>query len=71
MTYIKTEVEGIVRDGSTRAILNTDNVAFAAYKQRRQALSEQAKLKEDVAELKSDIHDIKSLLERLLREQSK
>ena len=71
MTYIKTEVEGFVRDGSTRAILNTDNVAFAAYKQRRHALSEQAKLEEDVAELKSDIHDIKSLLERLLREQSK
>ena len=71
MTYIKTEIEGLVRDGSSRAILNTDNVAFAAYKQRRQSLSETAKLKEDVAELRSDINDIKSLLERLLREQTK
>ena len=71
MTYIKTEVAGLVRDGSSRAILNTDSVAFAAYKQHRQAQNETARLKEDVAELRNDIQDIKSLLERLLREQSK
>lgn len=71
MTYAKTDIDGLVRDSSSGAILNTDNVAFAAYKQRRQSIAEQAQMKDDVAELKGDMQTIKSLLERLLREQNK
>lgn len=69
--YEKTNVDGFVRDTSSQAILNTDNVAYAAYKQRRRALSENAALRNEVDGIKNELHDIKELLARLLREQNK
>lgn len=71
MSYVKTDADGFVRDDSSKAVLNTDIMAFTAYKQRRAALSESQQMKKDVDSLKTDMQEIKSLLERILREQSK
>lgn len=71
MSYAKTDVEGFVRDGSSRAILNTDNTGYMAYKQRRKALSENQRLQNEVDSLKDDVRLLKSAIEKLLREQNK
>lgn len=68
---LQTNIEGLVRDGRSNAILNTDNVAYAAYKQRRRSRTELDQLKEEVATLSSSINQIKSLLEAVLREHHK
>lgn len=71
MTYIKTNVEGLVRDGSGGAILNTDTEAYRAYKERRRNITEHERLKSEVSRLKGDICELKALIERILREQTK
>ncbi len=59
---IKTEIEGIFRDSSNKALLNKDNNSLVAYKRMKQKNAEIDNVKEDVEMLKKDISDIKTLL---------
>ena len=71
MSYTKTDVDGYVRDGSSRAILNTDNTGYMAYKQRRRALTDSQRLQEEVDTLRGEMQFLKGAIEQLLREQNK
>lgn len=65
MTYLKTDDESYMKDGSSGAVLNTNNAAYLAFKQQRQASKSNAKLRQDVDELKGEITEIKEILKMI------
>lgn len=60
--HIKTEVEGIFRDTTNKALLNKDADSLVAYKRMKKKNAEIDNVKEDVEMLKRDVSDIKALL---------
>lgn len=60
--HIKTEVEGIFRDTTNKALLNKDSSSLVAYKKMKQKNAEIDNVKNDVETLKKDVSDIKALL---------
>lgn len=60
--HIKTEVEGIFRDTTNKALLNKDSSSLVAYKKIKQRSAEIDNVKNDVETLKKDVSDIKALL---------
>jgi hypothetical protein len=66
MSSGKTEVPGIykVREG---VLINTDNNALAAYKNKKQRERNIDIMQEDIQTLKSDLQEIKDLLKGLAR----
>lgn len=62
---MKTEVEGILRDKHSKALLNTDDEALNAYKKRKQKNAEINRMREEMDELKNDVSEIKSLLTKI------
>ena len=62
----KTEVPGIykVREG---VLINTDNKALAAYKNKKKRERNIDQMQEDIHTLKSDLQEIKDLLKGLAR----
>lgn len=66
---IKTDYPGFMRDdtpGQARAILNTDSVSYAAYKEARAKDRALAQVMSEVNSLQQDMSDIKSLLLKLI-----
>jgi len=65
--YVKVQDRrDVVRDSTTKAVLNIDNDGLAAYKARRQREQTMDNIIIEVQELKSDISDIKQLLSKYL-----
>lgn len=65
--YIKVKDEnGLVRDESTKAILNIDNTGLQAYKERKRKEANLSKVIEEQEQIKSDIQEIKTLLKQLM-----
>ena len=66
MSSGKTEVPGIykVREG---VLINTDNKALAAYKNKKRREQNIDKMQEDIHLLKNDLQEIKDLLKGLAR----
>ena len=66
MSSGKTEVPGIykVREG---VLINTDNKAVAAYKNKKRREQNIDKMQEDIHLLKNDLQEIKDLLKGLAR----
>ena len=60
--HIKTEVEGIFRDSTNKALLNKDESSLVAYKRMKKKNADIDNVKEDVETLKKDVSDIKALL---------
>lgn len=60
--HIKTEVEGIFRDTTNKALLNKDSSSLVAYRKMKQKNAEIDNVKNDVETLKKDVSDIKALL---------
>ena len=60
--HIKTEVEGIFRDSTNKALLNKDESSLVAYKRMKKKNADIDNVKEDVEILKKDVSDIKALL---------
>ena len=58
--YIKTDVEGLVKDKLSGAILNVDNEKLIAYKKQKQAAQRLDKVE-------NDINEIKNMLQQLLK----
>ncbi len=69
--YVKTDVEGLVKDTKTGAVLNVDNAKLAAYKKQKAYLEDRAKDGERLSRVEDDLNKIKNLLEALLRENNK
>lgn len=64
--YIKTDVEGLVKDPKSGAILNVDNARLEAYRKQKKAASRTRTLDERVHKLEGDIGEIKNLLRQLI-----
>jgi hypothetical protein len=60
--HIKTEVQGIFRDSTNKALLNKDDSSLVAYKRMKKKNADIDNVKEDVEMLKKDVSDIKALL---------
>ena len=60
--HIKTEVQGIFRDSTNKALLNKDDNSLVAYKRMKKKNADIDNVKEDVEMLKKDVSDIKALL---------
>lgn len=55
--------EDLIRDVSTRAILNSDMSSLEKYRARR---NKEREMNDDVQNLKQDVNEIKSMLKQLL-----
>ena len=56
----------LVKDTTTKAVLNTDTTALDAYRRRREAQREVKTMCEEIDDIKNDIADIKSLLKEII-----
>jgi hypothetical protein len=65
--YVKTEVDGLVRDINSGAILNVDNSALDAYRRQKMAVESAKTANERISKLENDIGDIKEMLQQLLK----
>jgi len=65
--YIKTDVEGFVKDPSSGAVLNVDTEKLSAYKKQKQFYENNKKNSERIEKLENDIGDIKEMLQKLLK----
>ena len=65
--YIKVkDSEELVRDISSSAILNTDNSALQAYKEKRRRETNLTRVMEEHELMKQDLQEIKSLLKQIV-----
>jgi 5'-3' exonuclease len=65
--YIKTDVEGFVKDPVSGAVLNVDTEKLSAYKKQKQFYENNKKNSERIEKLENDIGDIKEMLQQLLK----
>lgn len=70
MSFIKTEIEGIIRDTKTQALLNTDNNKLDAYKKVRKKSLEMEEVKNKVNSLDKEVAVMKSMLTQILEKLS-
>lgn len=69
--YVKTDVEGLVKDTKSGAVLNVDGSKLQAYKKQKAFIEERSKDGERLNRVENDLNEIKTLLHALLRENSK
>lgn len=62
MKLEKTEVEGLVKDIDSGAVLNVDYSALEAYKKRKRTNEEFIQFKEKIQKIDNDILEIKNVL---------
>lgn len=65
--YVKTDVEGLVKDITSGAILNVDNDKLEAYRKAKQNASKADLANERLNKVENDIDDIKQMLQQLLK----
>jgi hypothetical protein len=65
--YVKTEVDGLVKDINSGAILNVDNSALDAYRRQKMAVESAKTANDRITKLENDIGDIKEMLQQLLK----
>ena len=65
--YVKTDVEGLVKDQYSGAILNVDNEKLIAYKKQKQAAMKASQTADRLDKVENDIGEIKQMLQQLLK----
>jgi hypothetical protein len=65
--YIKTDVDGLVKDPVSGAILNIDNTKLAAYKKQKRAFEIAQNTTQRLDKLEGDMSEIKQMLQLLLK----
>lgn len=65
--YIKTDFEGLVKDPTSGAVLNVDNIRLEAYKKQKNAMNMVNDNHERILKVENDIQEIKSMLNQLLQ----
>jgi len=68
---VKTNVEGLVKDTESGAIISVDNAKLEAYKKQKKFMEERNKDSDRLNRLEQDLTDIKDMLQALLRENNK
>jgi len=67
MNYLKVKDENLVRDTTSKAILNVDNESLRIYKNKKRKSQIINMLQEENKQLKSELMEIKQLLQEVLR----
>lgn len=67
--YIRTDVEGLVKDPSSGAVLNVDNSKLEAYKKQKQVFEDRNRDKERINKIENDLNEIKQMLQSLVRDR--
>lgn len=65
--YIKTDVEGLVKDPVSGAILNVDNSKLEAYRKQKQNAAKASEAHERIDKVEKDLTEIKQMLQQLLK----
>jgi hypothetical protein len=65
--YIKTDVEGLVKDPISGAVLNVDKSKLEAYKKQKQLALKASAANDRLDKVETDINDIKQMLQQLLK----
>lgn len=65
--YIKTDVEGLVKDPNSGAILNVDNSRLEAYKKQKQFMETNMRNIERINKVEKDLNEIKEMLSQLVQ----
>jgi hypothetical protein len=65
--YIQTNVQGLVIDQTSGAVLNVDNGALDAYRRQKAVLEAASDTTKRIEKLENDIGDIKEMLQQLLK----
>lgn len=68
--YVLTDVEGLVKDKDSGAVLNVDNAKLEAYKKKKIYNKQFEEDREKLKRLESDISDIKDLLHQLIKSKN-
>ena len=69
--YIKTDVEGLVKDPESGAVLNVDNAKLDAYRKQKRFMEERSRESYRIQKVEKDLSEIKNLLQELVRERNK
>jgi len=64
--YIKTDVEGLVKDPKSKAVLSVDNVRLAAYRRQKRFMRDSTDTTKRLAVVENEISEIKQLLLQLI-----
>lgn len=65
--YIKTDIEGLVKDSLSGAILNVDNEKLKAYKKQKHNAIQATRANERLDKVEQSIDEIKHMLQQLLK----
>jgi hypothetical protein len=65
--YLKTNVEGLVKDPNSGAVLSVDYERLQAYKKQKKFFEDKKNDSERINKLENDIGDIKNMLQQLLK----
>ena len=69
--FIKTDVEGLVKDPESGAVLNVDNAKLDAYRKQKRFMEERSRESYRIQKVEKDLSEIKNLLQELVRERNK
>jgi hypothetical protein len=67
--YIKTDVDGLVKDSNNGAILNVDNVKLEQYRKQKKSNEDRLRDRERINKIENDLSEIKQMLQSLVRDQ--
>lgn len=67
--YVKTDVDGLVKDTESGAILNVDNARLTAYKKQKAFMADRTKDTERINKIENDLNEIKQLLQTLVKDR--
>ena len=69
--YIKTDIQGLVKEEKSGAILNVDNDKLLAYKKKKAFFEEKRSESERIKKVENDLQSIKDMLQELLRDRDR
>ena len=67
--FVQTDVNNLIRDTNTTAVLNTDINSFSSYKKERDRILKTESVIQEVDSLRKEFSEIKDLLVQLLNKQ--
>jgi hypothetical protein len=65
--YHQTDVEGLVKDPASGAVLCVDNLKLDAYKKQKAAMKINMENNERITKVEKDLNEIKEMLSQLLK----
>jgi hypothetical protein len=64
--YLETDVQGLVKDAESGAVLSVDNDRLQAYKKQKAAFESSKDSSKRLEKLENDMSEIKQMLQQLL-----